>query len=197
MHLGTSVSLLKSAISSTARLATALDELEDAIDEDAKEITWAKGWVVIKSFLCYMRPLIIIDAAHLKRPYLGTNLVAVGMDGNNQIIHIATSVSQGEIDVSTWHTPDDIQLVLPHVMDKKQPGRPKKKDHIRSQREGPIITKCERCGAKGYNRTACNVPLPKIQNMIRKKLKSTQQESSTPRNIFRNGSHEEANHDIY
>ncbi|GKB93021.1 hypothetical protein Tco_0979158, partial [Tanacetum coccineum] len=42
MHLGTSVSLLKSAISSTARLATALDELEDAIDEDAKEITWAK-----------------------------------------------------------------------------------------------------------------------------------------------------------
>lgn len=43
-----------------------------------------------------MRPLIIIDAAHLKGKYLGTNLLAVGMDGNNQIIPIATGVSQGE-----------------------------------------------------------------------------------------------------
>ncbi|GKC83561.1 transposase, MuDR, MULE transposase domain protein [Tanacetum coccineum] len=58
---------------------------------------------VIKSFLCYMRPLIIIDAAHLKGTYLGTNLVAVGMDGNNQIIPIATGVSQGETGESwTW-----------------------------------------------------------------------------------------------
>ncbi|GJX54965.1 transposase, MuDR, MULE transposase domain protein, partial [Tanacetum coccineum] len=57
----------------------------------------------IKSFLCYMRPLIIIDAAHLKGTYLGTNLVAVGMDGNNQIIPIATGVSQGETGESwTW-----------------------------------------------------------------------------------------------
>ncbi|GJV46559.1 hypothetical protein Tco_1431095 [Tanacetum coccineum] len=39
--------------------------------------------VAIKSFLCYMKSLIIIDAAHLKGTYLGTNLVAVGMDGNN------------------------------------------------------------------------------------------------------------------
>ncbi|GKE16361.1 hypothetical protein Tco_1423938, partial [Tanacetum coccineum] len=52
--------------------------------------------VAIKSFSCYMRPLIIIDAAHLKGTYLGTNLVAVAMDGNNQIIPIATGVSQGE-----------------------------------------------------------------------------------------------------
>ena len=43
-----------------------------------------------------MRPLIIIDAAHLKGKYQGTNLLAVGMDGNNQIIPIATGVSQGE-----------------------------------------------------------------------------------------------------
>ncbi|GJZ96271.1 hypothetical protein Tco_0668605 [Tanacetum coccineum] len=54
--------------------------------------------VAIKSFLCYMRPLIIIDGVHLKGTYLGTNLVIVGMDGNNQIIPIATSVSQGETD---------------------------------------------------------------------------------------------------
>ncbi|GKD15219.1 transposase, MuDR, MULE transposase domain protein [Tanacetum coccineum] len=57
----------------------------------------------IKSFLCYMRPLIIIDGTHLKGTYLGTNLVAVGMDGNNQIIPIATGVSQGETGESwTW-----------------------------------------------------------------------------------------------
>ncbi|GJT35569.1 transposase, MuDR, MULE transposase domain protein [Tanacetum coccineum] len=50
-----------------------------------------------------MRPLIIIDAAHLKGTYEGTNLLAVGMDGNNQIIPIATGVSQGETGPSwTW-----------------------------------------------------------------------------------------------
>nr|GEY02950.1 hypothetical protein [Tanacetum cinerariifolium] len=50
-----------------------------------------------------MRPLIIIDAAHLKGRYEGTNLLAVGMDGNNQIIPIATGVSQGETGPSwTW-----------------------------------------------------------------------------------------------
>ncbi|GKF68116.1 transposase, MuDR, MULE transposase domain protein, partial [Tanacetum coccineum] len=50
-----------------------------------------------------MRPLIIIDATHLKRTYLGTNLVAVDMDGNNQIIPTATGVSKGETGKSwTW-----------------------------------------------------------------------------------------------
>nr|GEX72476.1 transposase, MuDR, MULE transposase domain protein [Tanacetum cinerariifolium] len=49
-----------------------------------------------RSFLRYMRPLIIIDGAHLKGNYLGTNLLAVGMDGNNQIIPLATGVSQGK-----------------------------------------------------------------------------------------------------
>ncbi|GJY61737.1 phospholipase-like protein [Tanacetum coccineum] len=100
------------------------------------------------------RSLIIIDAAHLKGTYLGTNLVAVGMDGNNQIIPIATGVSQGEtgeswtwflkrlkecIDVSTWEIPNEIQQVLPPDMGKKQSGRPKNRDRIRSQGEGPII----------------------------------------------------------
>ncbi|GJV62331.1 transposase, MuDR, MULE transposase domain protein [Tanacetum coccineum] len=42
-------------------------------------------------------------SAHLKGTYLGTNLVAVGMDGNNQIIPIANGVSQGKIGKSwTW-----------------------------------------------------------------------------------------------
>nr|GEX75530.1 hypothetical protein [Tanacetum cinerariifolium] len=59
--------------------------------------------VVIRRFKKHMRPLIIIDAAHLKGIYQGTNLLAVGMDGNNQIIPIATGVSQGETGPSwTW-----------------------------------------------------------------------------------------------
>ncbi|GJW51815.1 putative ribonuclease H-like domain-containing protein [Tanacetum coccineum] len=46
--------------------------------------------IILKSFLCYMRPLIIINVAHLKGTYQGTNLIAVGIYGNNQIIPIAT-----------------------------------------------------------------------------------------------------------
>ncbi|PWA60179.1 transposase, MuDR, MULE transposase domain protein [Artemisia annua] len=57
--------------------------------------------VSIRSFLNYMRPLIKIDAAHLKGRYLGTNLLVVGMDANNQIIPLATGVAQGET-VESW-----------------------------------------------------------------------------------------------
>lgn len=57
----------------------------------------------IQAFLHHLRPLLIIDAAHLKGKYLGTNLLVVGMDGNNQIVPIATGVSQGETGESwTW-----------------------------------------------------------------------------------------------
>nr|GEU38853.1 transposase, MuDR, MULE transposase domain protein [Tanacetum cinerariifolium] len=60
--------------------------------------------VKLKSFLCYMRSVIIIDAAHLKGTYQGTNLVAVRIDRNSQIIPIATGVSQGETGESwTWY----------------------------------------------------------------------------------------------
>ncbi|GJS85329.1 transposase, MuDR, MULE transposase domain protein [Tanacetum coccineum] len=57
----------------------------------------------IRSFLTHMRPLLITDGAHLKGTYKGTNLVLVGMDGNNQIVPIATGVSQDETGESwTW-----------------------------------------------------------------------------------------------
>nr|GEU54169.1 transposase, MuDR, MULE transposase domain protein [Tanacetum cinerariifolium] len=75
----------------------------DTDDEGCFKMYFIGFGVAIKIFLCYMRSLIIIDAAHLKETYLGTNLVAVSMDGNNQIIHIATGVSQGKIGESwTW-----------------------------------------------------------------------------------------------
>ncbi|GJW37501.1 putative reverse transcriptase domain-containing protein [Tanacetum coccineum] len=50
----------------------------------------------IRTFLNYLRPLLIIDAAHLKGLYPGTNLVVVGMDGNNQIVPIAFGICKGE-----------------------------------------------------------------------------------------------------
>ncbi|GJT69034.1 hypothetical protein Tco_1028320 [Tanacetum coccineum] len=42
----------------------------------------------IRTSVNHLRPLLIIDAAHLKGQYKGTNLLAVGMDGNNQIVPI-------------------------------------------------------------------------------------------------------------
>ncbi|GJU25401.1 phospholipase-like protein [Tanacetum coccineum] len=50
----------------------------------------------IRTFVNYLRPLLIIDAAHLKGQYKGTNLIAVGMDGNNQIVPIAFGICKGE-----------------------------------------------------------------------------------------------------
>ncbi|GJZ27455.1 transposase, MuDR, MULE transposase domain protein [Tanacetum coccineum] len=73
-------------------------------DADGRfEMLYVGFGFAIRSFLCYMRPLIIIDGAHLKGNYSGTNLLAVGMDGNNQIPPLATRVSQGETGESwTW-----------------------------------------------------------------------------------------------
>ncbi|GJU53819.1 transposase, MuDR, MULE transposase domain protein [Tanacetum coccineum] len=50
----------------------------------------------IRTFVNYLRPLLIIDAAHLKGQYKGTNLIAVGMDENNQIVPIAFGICKGE-----------------------------------------------------------------------------------------------------
>nr|GEV17664.1 hypothetical protein [Tanacetum cinerariifolium] len=72
-------------------------------DEDHFKMVFIAFGVVIRSFKYHMRPLIIIYASHLKGIYEGTNLLAVRMDGNNQIIPIATGVSQGETGPSwTW-----------------------------------------------------------------------------------------------
>ncbi|GKA13825.1 transposase, MuDR, MULE transposase domain protein [Tanacetum coccineum] len=66
------------------------------------DISYKRAWGV-RSFVRYLRPLIIIDAAHLKGSYKGTNLLAVGMDGNNQILPIAMGVTHGETGASwTW-----------------------------------------------------------------------------------------------
>ncbi|GJS52438.1 hypothetical protein Tco_0625800 [Tanacetum coccineum] len=50
----------------------------------------------ICTFLNYLRPMLMIDVAHLKGLYKGTNLVAVAMDGNNKIVPIAFAICKGE-----------------------------------------------------------------------------------------------------
>ncbi|GKE70424.1 transposase, MuDR, MULE transposase domain protein [Tanacetum coccineum] len=52
----------------------------------------------------YLRPLVIIDGAHLKDDfYHGVNLLVVGMDGNNQALPIAFGICQGEASAGwTW-----------------------------------------------------------------------------------------------
>ncbi|GJR71714.1 transposase, MuDR, MULE transposase domain protein [Tanacetum coccineum] len=72
-------------------------------NEDRFKMVFIAFGVVIRSFKYHMRPLITIDATHLKGRYEGINLLAVGMDGNNQIIPIATGMSQSETGPSwTW-----------------------------------------------------------------------------------------------
>ncbi|GJZ38293.1 transposase, MuDR, MULE transposase domain protein [Tanacetum coccineum] len=72
-------------------------------DEGRFKMCFIAFGFAIRSFLTHVQPLLIIDGAHLKGTYKGTNLVLVGMDGNNQIVPIATGVSQGETGESwTW-----------------------------------------------------------------------------------------------
>ncbi|GJW95814.1 transmembrane 9 superfamily member 11-like protein [Tanacetum coccineum] len=51
---------------------------------------------LIRTFVLHMRPLIIIDGAHLKGEFLGTMYLAVAMDGNNQILPLAYGVGKSE-----------------------------------------------------------------------------------------------------
>nr|GEX20083.1 transposase, MuDR, MULE transposase domain protein [Tanacetum cinerariifolium] len=50
----------------------------------------------ICTFLNCLRLVLMIDAAHIKGLYKGTNLVAVAIDGNNQIVPIAFGICKGE-----------------------------------------------------------------------------------------------------
>ncbi|GJZ50553.1 transposase, MuDR, MULE transposase domain protein [Tanacetum coccineum] len=65
-------------------------------DKGVFEMLFIAPSASIRTFLNYLRPLLIIDATHLKCTYTGTNLVAVGMDGNNQIVPVAFGICKGE-----------------------------------------------------------------------------------------------------
>ncbi|GJT65257.1 transposase, MuDR, MULE transposase domain protein [Tanacetum coccineum] len=65
-------------------------------DNEVFEMLFIAIGASIRTFLNYLRPVLMIDAAHLKGLYKGTNLVAVAMDGNNQIVPIAFGICKGE-----------------------------------------------------------------------------------------------------
>ncbi|GKG06662.1 hypothetical protein Tco_0329631, partial [Tanacetum coccineum] len=45
-------------------------------------------------------------------------------------------------------------------MDFPKPGKPKKTDRIKSQREEPIQVRCSRCSVRGHTRASCHEPIP-------------------------------------
>ncbi|KAE8668752.1 Serine carboxypeptidase 1 [Hibiscus syriacus] len=73
-------------------------------DRDGRfELLFIAIGAAIRSFITCMRPVIIVDGAHLKGRYLGVNLLAVAMDANNGILPIAYGVGKSETSDSwTW-----------------------------------------------------------------------------------------------
>ncbi|GJU52069.1 probable purine permease 11 [Tanacetum coccineum] len=84
-------------------------------DEDRFEIFFLAVGAVIRTFVLHMRPLIIIDGAHLKGEFFGIMYLAVAMDGNNQILPLAYGVGNAAnkldmIGLEKWarvHFPDE------------------------------------------------------------------------------------------
>ncbi|GKB29782.1 hypothetical protein Tco_0869183, partial [Tanacetum coccineum] len=56
---------------------------------------------------------------------------------------------------SEWDKPDGLITVLPPVMDKRLPGRPRNRDRFRSKGEQITQKSCTRCFKGGHNRRDC------------------------------------------
>ncbi|GJS66083.1 transposase, MuDR, MULE transposase domain protein [Tanacetum coccineum] len=132
-------------------------------DEDRFKMVFIAFGVVIRSFKYHMRPLIIIDATHLKGRYEGTNLLAVGMDGNNQIIPIATGVSQGETGPSwTWFLSKLKECIgeIPNLT-------------IISDRHATILSSCEAVFPNAFH----DGPLDELSDWAKAKIRKRMQKS--------------------
>ncbi|KAM0019757.1 putative MULE transposase domain-containing protein [Helianthus debilis subsp. tardiflorus] len=70
-------------------------------DESWFEMVFVAIGAAVRSFMPNLRPVIIIDAAHLKGEFKGTLFLAVGMDENNQILPIAYGIGKSE-DGASW-----------------------------------------------------------------------------------------------
>ncbi|XP_022033039.1 uncharacterized protein LOC110934159 [Helianthus annuus] len=72
------------------------------VDEQSRfEMVFVALGAAIRSFMLNLRPVVIIDAAHLKGEFKGTLFLAVGMDGNNQILPLAYGIGKSE-DGESW-----------------------------------------------------------------------------------------------
>ncbi|GJY98731.1 transposase, MuDR, MULE transposase domain protein, partial [Tanacetum coccineum] len=65
-------------------------------DQGVSEMLFIATGASIRTFVNYLRPLLIIDATHLKGQYKGINLVDADMIGNNQIVPIAFGICKSE-----------------------------------------------------------------------------------------------------
>ncbi|GJT90654.1 transmembrane 9 superfamily member 11-like protein [Tanacetum coccineum] len=61
---------------------------------------------------------------------------------------------------SEWDKPDGLIIVLPPVMDKRLPGRPRNRDRFRSKGEQITQKSCTRCFKGGHNRRDCPSVVP-------------------------------------
>ncbi|XP_021985536.1 uncharacterized protein LOC110881641 [Helianthus annuus] len=159
-------------------------------DERRFEMVFVVIGAAIRTFICNLRPVVIIDAAHLKGEFKGTLFLAVGMDGNNQILLISYRIGKsedGETDCSKycfpcysnevykksyeeainplphrseWETPEDLINLQPPHMTKRQASRPRENHRILSHGEEPTPLYCSWCNSYGHHRDVCRQPMP-------------------------------------
>ncbi|XP_023739446.1 uncharacterized protein LOC111887510 [Lactuca sativa] len=67
-----------------------------------------------------------------------------------------------------WEIPADIMVLKPLIMDTRQAGTPRNRNHIPSQGEEPIIRRCSRCDSTTHNAATCPAFVPKKQKKARK-----------------------------
>ncbi|XP_071728142.1 uncharacterized protein [Rutidosis leptorrhynchoides] len=87
-------SILMDSFKSANREYKLKDIRNDIGNRFGVSISYNQAWRV-RSFVQCCRPIIIVDAAHLKSGYLGTNLVAVAMDELTFISDHAPSIAHG------------------------------------------------------------------------------------------------------
>ena len=56
---------------------------------------------------------------------------------------------------SEWERPENLMTVLPPIIEKRLPGRPRNNERIPSQGESPIKKRCTRCHQPGHSRSNC------------------------------------------
>ncbi|GKA28260.1 transposase, MuDR, MULE transposase domain protein [Tanacetum coccineum] len=86
-------------------------------------------------------------------------------------------------EVSSWQSPNYLQVVKPPLMDKRPAGRPKSTNRIRSQSEEPVKVRCGRCSVRGHNRQSCRETIPKKKAKISARGSSQQAQDNSQQSM--------------
>ncbi|XP_077252421.1 uncharacterized protein LOC143891776 [Tasmannia lanceolata] len=87
-------------------------DLRPGGDDKFARLFWAFG-PSIRSFQRTLRSIVLVDGTHLRGKYLGILLIAVGVDGNNELVQLAFGVVETENEDSwCWF----LYLVKRHVL---------------------------------------------------------------------------------